>query len=121
VSTGTIDFVVRVDNKLWVGSGLFKNCKSLFSTQGTVLGSKSFDYTDWIALPDDAAGYSSTLVGLGWIGLIELGCKMFGVRVRFLSELTSFWTSLKCCCILFLTLCCVFPVYTFPVLLHLTL
>jgi len=32
VSTGTADFVVRVDKKLWVGSGLFKNCNSLFGT-----------------------------------------------------------------------------------------
>jgi len=60
VSTGTVDFVVVVDKKLWVGSGLFQNCKSLFSTQGAVFDSKSFDCTDWIALPDDAAGYSST-------------------------------------------------------------
>jgi len=63
VSTGTVDFVVGVDKKLWVGSGLFKNFKSFFGTQGAVFGSKSFDYTDWIALPDDAAGYSFTLVG----------------------------------------------------------
>jgi len=31
VSTGTEDFVVGVDKKLWVGFGLFKNFKSLFS------------------------------------------------------------------------------------------
>jgi len=81
VSIGTSDFVVGVDKKLWVGSGLFKNCKSLFGTQGTVFGSRSFDYTDWIALPDDAAGYSSTLIGWGGIGVMELSCKMFGVNV----------------------------------------
>jgi len=63
VSTGTVDFVVGVDKKLWVGSGLFKNCKSFFSTQGSVFGSKSFDYTDWIALPDDAA---NTTMGTHW-------------------------------------------------------
>jgi len=57
---------------LWVGSGLFENCKSLFSTQGTVFGSERFDHTDWIALPDDAAGCSSTLVGWGGIGVTEL-------------------------------------------------
>jgi len=79
VSTGTVYFVVGVDKKLWVGSGLFKNCKSFFSTQGAVFGSESFDYTDWIALPDDAAGYSSALVGWCRIGVTELGCKMFGV------------------------------------------
>jgi len=79
VSTGTVDFVVGVDKKLWVGFGLFKNFESFFSTQGAVFGSKSFDYTDWIALPDDAAGCSSTLVGWGRIGVIELSCKMFGV------------------------------------------
>jgi len=50
VSTGTVDFVVGVDKKLWVGSGLFKNCKSLFSTQGTVFGSESFDYSTLIGL-----------------------------------------------------------------------
>jgi len=79
VSAGTIDFVVGVDKKLWVGSGLFKNCKSFFGTQGTVFGRKGFDCTDWIVLPDDAAGYSSTLVGWGRIGVIELSCKMFSV------------------------------------------
>ena len=79
VSTGTADFVVGVDKTLWVGSGLFKNCKSLFGTQGTVFDSESFDYADWIALPDDAAGHSSTLFGWGRIGVMELGCKMFGV------------------------------------------
>jgi len=60
VCADAVDFVVRVDTskKLWVGSGLIKNCNSLFSTQGTVFGGKSFDYTDWVALPDDTAGYS---------------------------------------------------------------
>jgi len=77
--TGTVDFVVRVDKKLRVGSRLFQNCKSLFSTQGAIFGSKSFDCTDWIALPDDAAGHSSTLVGWGWIGVMELNCEVFGV------------------------------------------
>jgi len=46
VSTGTADFVVGVDKKLLVGSGLFKNCKSLFGTQSTVFGSGSFDHAD---------------------------------------------------------------------------
>jgi len=86
VSTGTVDFVVGVDKKLWVGSGLFENFKSFFGTQGAVFGSKSFDYTDWIALPDDAAGCSFTLVVWGGIGFTELSCKMFGARVRFLAE-----------------------------------
>jgi len=86
VSTGTVAFVVGVDKKFWVGSGLFKNCKSLFSTQGTVFGSESFDYTDWIALPEDAAGYSFALVGWRGIGVMELSCKMFGVRVQFLAK-----------------------------------
>jgi len=58
---------------LWVGSELFKNCKSFFGTHGAVFGSESFDYPDWIALPDDAAGYSSTLVGWGRIG-VPLSC-----------------------------------------------
>jgi len=40
---------------------------------------------------------------------------------NFLSSLTSFWTSLKCCCILALNFCSVLPMCTFPVLLHLTL
>jgi len=39
VSTGTADFVVGVDKKLWVGSGLFTNFKSFFGTQGAVFGS----------------------------------------------------------------------------------
>ena len=79
MSAGTVDFVVGVDKKLWVRSGLFKNFKSFFGTQGAVFCSESFDYTDWIALPDDAAGYSSTLVSWGQISVIELSCKMFGV------------------------------------------
>jgi len=79
VSTDTADFVVGVDKKLLVGSGLFENCNSLFSTQGAVLGSKGFDHTCSVALPDDVAGYSSTLVDLGWIGVTELSCKVFGV------------------------------------------
>jgi len=85
MSAGTVDFVVGVDKKLWIGSGLFENCKSFFGTQGVVFGSKSFDHTDWIALPDDAAGYSVALVSWGWVGVIELGCKMFSVGVRFLA------------------------------------
>jgi len=52
VSTGTVDFVAGVDKKLWVGSGLFENCKSFFSTQGAVFGSESFDHTDRIPLPE---------------------------------------------------------------------
>jgi len=51
VSASTADVVVGVDKKLWVGSGLFENCKSLFSTQGAVFGSETFGYTDWIQLP----------------------------------------------------------------------
>jgi len=86
VSTGTVDFVVGVDKKLWVGFELFVNFKSLFGTHDTVLGSESFDYTDWIALRDDAAGCSSTLVGWGGIGVTELSCKMFGARFRFLAK-----------------------------------
>jgi len=31
------------------------------------------------SLPDDAAGYSSTLVDWGWIGVTELSGKMFGI------------------------------------------
>ena len=48
VSTSTIDFVVGVDKKLTVGSGLFKNCNSFFCTQGAVFGSKRFDHTDGV-------------------------------------------------------------------------
>jgi len=62
VSTGTIDIIVRVDKKLQVGSGLFKNCNSLLGTQDAVLGGKSFDCTEWVSLPDDAASCSFTLV-----------------------------------------------------------
>jgi len=43
VSTGTVDFIVRVDKKLWVGFELFKNCNSLFSTHDAVFGGKCFD------------------------------------------------------------------------------
>jgi len=77
VSAGTADFVVGVYKKLWVGSGLFKNFKSFFSTQGAVFGGESFDCTDWIALPDDAAGCSSALVGWGRISVTELSWNFF--------------------------------------------
>jgi len=43
VSARTADFVVRVDEQLWVGFGLFKNCNSLFGTQDAVFGSEQFD------------------------------------------------------------------------------
>ena len=86
MSAGTVDFVVGVDKKLWIGSGLFENCNSFFGAQGAVFASKSFDYTDWIALPEDAAGYSVALVSRGWVGVIELGCKMFSVGVQFLAK-----------------------------------
>ena len=77
-AAGAADSIVRVDGKLWVGSGLFKNCNSVFGTQGEVFGSEGFDYIDWVALPDDAAGHSSTLVGCGCICVMQLGCKVFG-------------------------------------------
>jgi len=79
--------VVRVDKKLWVGSWLFENCNSLFGTQGTFFGVKCFDCTHGVALPDDAAGCSPTLVDWGWICVMELSCKVFGAWVRFLTEL----------------------------------
>jgi len=40
---------------------------------------------------------------------------------NFSPSLTSFWTSLKRCCILASNCCCVFSMHAFPVLLHLTL
>jgi len=79
VSTGTVDFVVGVDKKLWVGSGLFENCNSFFGTQGAVFGSKGFDCTDGVVLPNDDTGHSSTFDDWGWIGVTELSCKAFGV------------------------------------------
>jgi len=36
------------------------------------VGGMSFDCTGWVALPDDAAGCSST-VDKGWICVMELG------------------------------------------------
>jgi len=71
---------------MWVGSGLFKNFNSLFGTQCTLFGSKCFEHTDWVALPDDAAGYSSTLVDWGSISIMELGCTVFGASVTFLAK-----------------------------------
>ena len=79
MSAGTVDFVVGVDKKLWIEFGLFQNSCSFFGTQGTVFGSKGFDYTDGVALPDDAACYS---IALGiWCGdcVGELSCKVFGI------------------------------------------
>ena len=46
-----------------------------------VFGSIFFGCTDWVVLPDDAAGHSSTLVDWGWICATELGCKAFGMCV----------------------------------------
>ena len=50
MSAGTANFIVGDDKKLWVGSGLFKNSKSLFSPQGTVFGSVETDVfmMDWV-------------------------------------------------------------------------
>ena len=67
VSAGTVDFIVGIDKKLWIGFVLFEDCYSFFGTQGAVFSCKGFGYTDWIALPDDAAGYPFSLVG--WIGV----------------------------------------------------
>ena len=85
MSAGTVDFVVGVDKKLWIGFGLFENCKSFFGAKGAVFGGESFDHTDWIALPEDAAGHFVALVSWGWVDVKELGCKMFSVGVRFLA------------------------------------
>jgi len=90
MSAGTADFVVGVDEKLWIGFGLFQNSKSFFGASGAVFGSESFDHTDWNALPDDAAGCSVALVSWGWVGVTELGCKMFSVGVRFLAKFDWF-------------------------------
>jgi len=62
VPAGAADFVDRVDEKLWVGSGLFQNRNSLFSTHGAVFGGKGVNCADWIALSNGAAGHSSTMV-----------------------------------------------------------
>jgi len=78
VSAGTADFVVGVDKKLCVGSRLFESCNSLLGTKGAAFGSKSFEHADGVALSDDAAGHSSTLVDWGWNDFTELSCKMFG-------------------------------------------
>jgi len=47
--------------------------------------------------------------------------KCLAYESDFSPSLTNFWTSLKCCYILALNFCCVFPMCAFPVLLHLTL
>jgi len=78
VSAGIAHFIVRVNEKLWVGFELFENCNSLFGTHGTVFGSESFDQPYWVALPDDVASFSSTLVEWGHIFIKELSCKVFG-------------------------------------------
>ena len=64
VSTGTADFVVRVDKKLWV-----KNCISFFGTQGAIFDCKSFVCTHWVVLPDEFTSCSSSLGDWGWISL----------------------------------------------------
>jgi len=60
------------------------------------------------------------LVGDGFVSQNWVA-KCFAHESDFSPSLTSFWTSLKCCCILFLNFCCVFPMLTFPVLLPLAL
>jgi len=103
VSTRTVDFVVRVDKKMWVGFGVFENCNSFFGTHGTVFAGKCFDCTDGAALSDDDAICSSTLVD--WEMMCILGCNMFSIKSDFLLSLTSFWTLSQCCHILALNLC----------------
>ena len=46
MSAGTVDFVVRVDKKLWIEFRLFQNSCSFFGTQGTVFGGEGFDCTN---------------------------------------------------------------------------
>jgi len=81
VSAGAVDFVVRVDKKLWIEFGLFQNSCSFFGTQCTIFGSKGLDYTDGVALPDDAACYAVSLIIWCWDCGRELSCKVFSVRV----------------------------------------
>jgi len=113
VSAGTTCFVV--------GSGLSKNCNSLFGTQGAVFGGETFDCTDWVALSHNAAGCSSTLVDWGSTCVTQLGWKCLVHESNFSPSLTSFLALLKCCCILALNVCFVSHMCAFPVLLHLTL
>ena len=74
-------FVVADEKNLCVGSELFENCDSLFGTQNTVFGGKSFDYTDLVALSDDAADHSSTFVDWRWTCVMELGCEVFSKQI----------------------------------------
>jgi len=121
VSAGAVHFVVGVDKKLWVGSGLLKNCNSLFGAQGAVFGGKSFDCTDLVALSDDAEVVPPRWLAGDGFALWNWVAKCLACESDFSPSLTSCWASLKCCCILAVKFCCVFSMCTFPVLLHLTL
>jgi len=49
---------------IWIVSELQFSLEHTGHT-GTVLGSEGVDYTDWVALPDDAVSHSSMLVDWG--------------------------------------------------------
>jgi len=57
--------LLEIEKQLLVMSGLFENCNSFFSTQGAGFGSKCFDCADRVALPDNVAGDSFTLIDWG--------------------------------------------------------
>jgi len=122
VSTCTVDLVVIIDKKLWVGSWLFKNWIFFFSSQCAIFGSKCFGCTDWVALLD-AAGYSSTWVDWGWICIIELGYKVFCVEVWFFAKFDTLLDFIEMLLnsSFELLFCVSYAQYIFPVLLHLTL
>jgi len=123
VSTDTVDFVIRVDKKLWVDSGLFKNCNCILSLAHKAQFLVAKVLTTLIGLP---CQMMLQIVPSCWLNGDRFAswnwvAKRLAHESDFSPSLTSFGTSLKCCCIPALNFCCVFPVHNFPVSLNLTL
>jgi len=95
VSADTTDFVVGVDKKLWVGSGLFKNCNSLFCTQGADFGTAANILTARIGRPclmTLQVVPPCWLIGDGFVSWNWVA-KCSAHESEFLPSLTSFWTA----------------------------
>ena len=80
VSTGTVDFITRVDKKVWFELGHSKDFKPFPVAEHTVVGAERFDCRDWVSLPNDGVG--NTVPVQPWSDLWEVGeysCEVFGV------------------------------------------
>lgn len=51
VFAGTIDFIMVVDEFVWVELVPFENMEALLVAEEAVVGAKCFDCAEWVALP----------------------------------------------------------------------